>query len=163
MKKQIIYGLLIFVTLVFCLHLAPSASAASVEEEVMQVATNFVKAMNTNDNELMSSLWWNSPKTSTFGPPKGLAFLTQGWDSIMMWFKDLNKYPVGTFSRTIHNTQVTMLGDNIAVITAYSIFTQNPRVVKEQSVSQERSTFVVQKIGGKWVIVHAHASAFPTE
>ncbi|MCG6537001.1 MAG: nuclear transport factor 2 family protein, partial [Syntrophales bacterium LBB04] len=158
-----IYGLVLFITLAFFLALAPSANAASAEDEVLQVVTNFAKAATTNDTELMSSLWWNSPKTSTFGPPKGMAFLYQGYETIMMWMKDLNKYPVGTNVRTIHDPQVTMLGDNVAVITAYSIFIQNPPIVKEQTTSQERMTFVVQKIGGKCLIVHGHGSAFPTE
>jgi uncharacterized protein (TIGR02246 family) len=163
MIRKTIFRLLLCGALVFCLSVVPSANAASDEEEVLQVITNFVKAQNTNDTELMGSLWWNSPKTSTFGPPKGLAFLTQGWDSIMMWMKDMNKYPVGTYVRTIQNPQVMMLGDNVAVITTYSVFIQNPPVVEEQTTGQERMTFVVQKIGGKWLIVHGHGSVFPVE
>jgi uncharacterized protein (TIGR02246 family) len=163
MRTRTFVGLLSCIALVICLYVNPAARAATAEEEVLQVVTNFATAMNTNDTELMGSLWWNSPKTSTFGPPKGLAFLTQGWDSIMMWMKDLNKYPVGTYTRTIQNPQVMMLGDNVAVLTTYSIFTQNPPAVKEQTTGQERMTFVVQKIGGKWLIVHGHGSIFPTE
>jgi hypothetical protein len=163
MRTKIFVGLLSCIALAFCLYAAPSARAATPEDDALQVVTNFAKSMNTNDSALMSSLWWNSSKTSTFGPPKALAFLNQGYESIVMWFKDLNKNPVGSYVRSFQNPQVTMLNDNIAVITAYSIFIQNPPVVKEQFVSQERSTFVVQKIGGKWVIVHAHASAFPAE
>ena len=163
MKTKNIVGLLTCVALALCLYITPSANAASAEEEVLQVLTNFVKAQNNNDTKLMSSIWWNSPKTSTYGPPKGLAFLTQGWDSIMMWFEDMNKYPAGTYLRTFHDPQVTVLEDNIAVITAYSVFTQNPPAVKEQTTGQERMTFVVQKIGGKWLIVHAHGSIFPIE
>jgi uncharacterized protein (TIGR02246 family) len=163
MRTKSILGLLICIALVSSLSFAQPANAASAEEEVLQVMTNFVKAQNANDSELMASLWWNSPKTSTYGPPKNLAFLTQGWDSIVLFFKDLNKYPLGSFSRTLHNPQVTMLGDTTAIATAYSVFTQNPPVVKEQTISQERMTFVLQKIGGKWVIVHGHGSALPTE
>jgi len=161
MKRHTILSF--FLLLVLCLSLAPSAMAATAEDEVLQVVTNFAKAMNTSDTELMSSLWWNSPRTSTFGPPKGLAFLTQGYDSIVAWFKSMNQYPAGTYMRTFHQPQVTMLGDNAAVITAYSIFIQNPPAAEEQSVGQERTTLVVQKIGGKWLIVHGHGSAFPTE
>lgn len=163
MRSKILFGIMIAFILCIGLYIVPSADAASAEEEVLQVVTDFAKAMNTNDTGLMSSLWWNSLKTSTFGPPKAMAFLCQGYESIVMWFKDLNKNPAGSYVRSFQNPQVTMLNDNIAVITAYSIFIQNPPVVKEQFVSQERSTFVVQKIGGKWVIVHAHASAFPAE
>jgi hypothetical protein len=163
MRIKTFVGLLSCMCLALCLYLTPSANAATPEDEILQVVTNFAKAMNTNDSALMSSLWWNSPKTSTFGPPKAMAFLYQGYESIMMWFNDMNKNPVGSYIRSFHNPQVTMLNDNIAVITVYSIFIQNPPVVKEQNISQERTTFVVQKIGGKWLIVHGHASALPVE
>jgi hypothetical protein len=163
MKTKAISGILSCMVLAFCLYAVPPANAASAEDEVLQVVENFAKAMNTNDTGLMSSLWWNSEKTSTFGPPKAMAFLCQGYESIVMWFKDLNKNPVGTYVRTFHNPQVTMLNDNVAVISAYSIFFQNPPAVKEQNISQERATFVVQKIGGKWLIVHGHASTLPVE
>lgn len=163
MRTRTLVGLLSCMCLVLCLYVAPAANAATAEEEVLQVIINFAKATTNNDQALMSSLWWNSPKTSTFGPPKGLAFLTEGYEPIMMWFKDMNKYPAGTFVRTVQNPQVMILGDNVAVVTAYSVITQNPPVVKEQTYYQERMTFVVQKIGGKWLIVHGHGSAFPAE
>jgi hypothetical protein len=81
----------------------------------------------------------------------------------MMWFNDMNKSPVGSYVRSFHNPQATMLNDNVAVISAYSIFIQNPPVVKEQTISQERVTFVVQKVGAKWLIVHGHASELPVK
>ena len=68
MRKQTIYGLLFFANLAFCLSATSSAIAASAEEEVLQVIINQDKAMNTSDIELLSSLWWHSPKTSFFGP-----------------------------------------------------------------------------------------------
>jgi hypothetical protein len=163
MKAYKILTWLFCIALVFCLYATSPVNAASPEEEALQVITNFAKAMNTNDSVLMSSLWWNSPKTSTFGPPKALGFLTQGYESIMMWFNDMNKSPVGSYVRSFQNPQATMLNDNVAVISAYSIFIQNPPVVKEQTISQERVTFVVQKIGGKWLIVHGHASELPVK
>ena len=57
MRKRTIYGLLFIVTLVFCLSVTPSATAASAEEEVLQVATTFVKAFNNNDYKSIYSLF----------------------------------------------------------------------------------------------------------
>jgi len=68
MRKKTIYGLLFIATLVFCLSVALSAKAASDEEEVLQVMTDWFKAFNTNDYDLMSSLHWHSPEISYFGP-----------------------------------------------------------------------------------------------
>jgi hypothetical protein len=66
MRTRSILGLLVCMCLVLCLYMTPSANAASAEEEVLQVAINYVKADNTNDFKLMDSLFWHSPKTISF-------------------------------------------------------------------------------------------------
>ena len=165
MRKKTIYGLLIIVTLVFCLSVAPSATAASAEEEVLQVATTFVKAFNINDYKLIYSLYLQSPKTSKFITNKQGAFLLQGWDAIGEQCKRaLNpEYPQGAFIGTLHNPDVFMLEDNVAVITGYITLTVNPPVEDEQTIYQMRITFVVKKVGGKWYIAHEHTSNLPME
>ena len=163
MKKYTIYGLLIIVTLVFCLSVAPSANAASAEEEVLQLISDYFKGWNTNDNELMSSIHWNSPDMSFFGSGQDVAFLTKGWEQTAGLFKSIFENPVGTFSASYHNLQVIMLEDNVAVVTMYAILTTNPPFVAEQQIAQHRITQVVKKIKGKWQIVHVHWSIFPTE
>jgi hypothetical protein len=147
--------------LVLCLSVAPSAVAASAEDEVLQVMTNWFKAFNTNDYELMSSLWWHSPKTSSFSPWKSGAFLAEGWDRMAEDWKSTFKLPIGTFVNSLRHPQVMMLGDNAAIISGYNVATWNPPVVKEQASFLVRGTFVVQKIGGKWLIVHEHSSMVP--
>jgi uncharacterized protein (TIGR02246 family) len=163
MKKCTIYGLLIIVSLVFCLSVAPSATAASDEEEVLQVMSNWFKAFNTNDYELMSSIHWHSPETSFFGPNNSNAFLTRGWDQTAEVFKSTFAEPVGTSSISSHNSEVTMLDDNVAVVTLYAISTQNPPATDEQVIQQLRGTLVVKKIKGKWQLVHLHWSTIPAE
>jgi uncharacterized protein (TIGR02246 family) len=149
--------------LVLCLSVAPSAMAASAEDEVLQVMTNWVKAFNTNDYELMSSLWWHSPKTSHFGPFKSGALLTEGWDVKAEGWKSIFKQPIGTYANSLHHPQVMMLGDNVAIITGYNVAITNPPAVKEQTTALVRMTFVAQKIGGKWLLVHEHSSVGPEE
>jgi uncharacterized protein (TIGR02246 family) len=159
MKRHI--TLLFSLLLVLCLSVAPSAMAASAEDEVLQVMTNWFKAQNTCDYELMSSLWWHSPKTSQFNPWKGGTFLIEGWDVIAEGFKSSYKQPVGTSTGSMRYPQVMMLGDNAAIITSYNVATENPPAVKEQITYLVRGTFVVQKIGGKWLIVYEHSSLVP--
>jgi hypothetical protein len=98
MRTRTFVGLLLCIALLLCLYVTPSANAATAEEEVFQVVTNWTKAMNTSDFELWSSLWWKSPKTTSFGPPKSMAFLIQGNDSIVNNLKELLGYPQGTVS-----------------------------------------------------------------
>jgi hypothetical protein len=165
MKKKTIYSLLIIFILGFCLSVAPSATAASPEDEVLQVATTFVKAFNNNDYKLIHSLYLQSPKTSKFINSEAGAFLLQGWDAIGEQCKRaLNpEYPQGTFIGTLHNPDVFMLEDNVAVIAGYITLTVNPPVQKEQTINQMRITFFVKKVGGKWYIAHEHTSNLPVE
>lgn len=165
MKRRTIVALLSCIALALSLYVTPSASAASAEEEVLQVAKTFVKAFNTNDYKLIYSLYLQSPKTSKFIINKAGAFLYQGWEEIGEQCKSaLNpENPQGTFYVTLHNPQVNTLTDNVAVITGYLILTVNPPVSKDQTIIQSRLTFVVQKVGEKWYIAHEHSSAFPTE
>jgi uncharacterized protein (TIGR02246 family) len=163
MKRHTIYGLLIIVALVFCLSVAPSANASSAEEEVLQLISDYFKGWNTNDNKLMASVHWNSPDMSFFGSGKDVAFLTKGWEETAELFKSLFENPPGTFSVSYYDPTILMIEDNVAVVTMYAIFTNNPPIVAEQQITQERITQVVKKIKDKWQIVHIHWSIFPTE
>lgn len=161
MRTKTFIGILSCIAFVLCLYVTPSVNAASSEEEVIQVASNFIKAFNDCDFGLMSSIWWHSPKASEIPPTTGYPFVNQGWSGIEKWWKETFKYPIGTIILTLHNPQAIMLDNNIAVVTGYENVIVNPPAVKEQSISQVRQTLVVQKIDGKWLIVHHHSSGFP--
>jgi hypothetical protein len=161
MRSKTMFLLAIIGVLALCLSMSQPAIAASDEEEVLQIVSNVAKAFNTADYELMSSLFWHSSKTSSFGPAPGYPFLYQGWESLETWWKGILGLPAGTFSSSFHNTQVTILDDNTAILTCYQTLVVNPPMVKEQTVFLIRGTFVVQKINGKWLVVHDHGSQLP--
>jgi uncharacterized protein (TIGR02246 family) len=163
MKKHTIYGLLIIVTLLFYISVAPSATAASDEAEVLHLISDYFKAWNTNDNKLMASIHWNSPDFSFFGPNKDVSFLTKGWDETAEGLKTTFEVPVGTYSLTYHEPQVLMLDDNVAIVTLYSIWNINNTDTDEQEIEQIRGTMVVKNMKGKWQIIHVHWSILPTE
>jgi uncharacterized protein (TIGR02246 family) len=163
MRKQVMYGLLIFVTFVFCLYVTPPATAASAEDEVFQVVTNFAKAVTNSDFELMSSLYWHSPKISQFEPVTGYPFLEQGWEALETWWKSMTTTPKGTNVIYLYQPHVDMIKDDVAVTTVYQTLVSTDQTTKVQSMSQFRQTLVVQKIGGKWLIVHGHASELPVK
>jgi hypothetical protein len=166
MRKQILFGLLLSVILVICLSMTPSETAASTEEEALQVFSDFTRAMNTGDFELVESLYWHSPKTSQFLDATGLPFLYQGWDAIKNNLKPFFVYlksSGGSNFFSMHHPQVIMLGDNGAVITGYHNWVSTDSTTKIVTRSQIRVTFAVQKINGRWLIVHEHASAFPVK
>jgi hypothetical protein len=163
MRTRTFVGLLSCMALVLCLYVTPSSNAASAdEEEVMKVVTNFNTALNTLDYNLMSSLWWHSPKVSSYEPSTGFPFLYQGWDEIgVFWKANLAPSDVITNVQTLHQSQVTMLTNDVAVTTTYANNVYTDPKTKEQTISQLRQSLVVQKINGKWLIVFHHCSGLP--
>jgi hypothetical protein len=149
--------------LVLCLYVAPAANAASAdEEEVMKVVINFNTALNTLDYNLMSSLWWHSPKVSSYEPSTGYPFLYEGWDEIgAYWKANLAPSDVITNVQTLHQPKVTMLTNDVAVTTTYANNVYTDPKTKEQTIGQLRQSLVVQKINGKWLIVFHHCSGLP--
>jgi uncharacterized protein (TIGR02246 family) len=160
MGSKNLYGILVIFILCLGLYGAPSASAASAEEEVLQVENNWIKAFNAMDFGLMSSLYWRSNKMSSF-PPNDLLY--QGWDQTTAMLKVNFQSPAGTLAWTLHNPQVTMLPDNTAILTGYHIVISTDPKTKAQTVDQLRVTRVLQKIDGKWLIVHDHGSGLPVK
>jgi hypothetical protein len=71
--------------------------------------------------------------------------------------------PPGTLAWTLHNPQITILPDNVAILTGYHIVISMDAKTKAQTVDQLRVTRVLQKIDGKWLIVHDHGSALPVK
>lgn len=163
MKTKTMFVLMVMSALAFCLAISQPAIAASDEDEVLQVAANFSEAFNDADFELMTSLYWHSPKLSEFTPSPAGAFLAQGWDGIGTGWKTTFELPAGTYMTSTHNQQATMLRNDVGMVTQYMIITYTDPATKAQEVHQVRQTLVIQKIGGKWVIVHHHSSEFPTE
>jgi len=161
MKKYTV--MMIIIALVLCFSAAPSATAASDEEEVLQIVTTFTKALP--DFNLMSKLWWHSPKASSF-EPGSVPFLIQGWENVETWWR-MNSTEAtegeGTLFPSLFNPQVTMLDENVALTTAYHVSNVTNPVTNETTTNIIRQTLVIQKIKGKWLVVHAHASSFPTE
>jgi len=146
--------------------MAQPAAAASAEEEVLQVFTDFTRAMNTGDFELVASLYRHSPETSQFLDATGLPFLYQGWEAIENNLKPFFVYlksSTGSNSFSMHHPQAVMLGDNGAVITGYHNWVSTDQATKAVTQTQIRVTLAVQKINGKWLITHEHASAFPVK
>jgi uncharacterized protein (TIGR02246 family) len=161
MKTRTLVGILSCICLVLCLYLSPSAHAATAEEEILQLVDNFAKAVSNSDFELMSSLYWHSDNISEFEPVAGYPFLEQGWKAVETWWTSIKGTPKGTNVIYLYQPHVTMLKDDVAVTTVYQTLVSTDQTTKEQSMSQFRQTMVVQKISGKWLIVHGHASELP--
>jgi len=147
MRKKTICGLLSIVALFFGYSFINSAVAASVEEDVLQVEIDWCKAFKKVDMELMSSLYWHSPKTSEVTPNESY----EGWDAIKENIKKYFELGEGVFDWTYFDTEVVMLSDNVAVVSGYHNMFEKPPGGDPYALIL-RFTHVVQKIGGKWLI-----------
>lgn len=143
--------------LVFCFAFASSAISASVEEDVLQVEINWCKAFNKADMELMSSLYWHSSKTTEVTPNES----HEGWDAIETNIKKYFELGEGVFDWTYFDTQVVMLSDNVAVISGYHNMFEKPPGGDPYALIL-RFTLVVQKIEGKWLIIHNNETRVDT-
>lgn len=153
--------IMIIVTFVFCFSMVSSATAASDEEEIIQVQKNFMKAYTTKNFNLMSSLYLHSSNTSTFNPGGQQPLLFKGWDETLKdgWKTGLDSRTEAVTMDFVH-PQVTMIKDDVAVLTGYEVIAATNPTTKEETVSHNRVTRVVQKINGKWLIVHDHVTTF---
>jgi len=161
MRKQIICGLVLFVTLVFCFSMAPFATAGPADE-VLQVVAKYDSGFNTGDFDLVSSVWWHSEETTSFGPIKPSSFRAEGWKQVVPRYRLITQLPKGSARRSRSQTRVTLLGDDTAIFTSYeTVSIQIPAPNSQRETMLTRNTLVLQKIQGEWLIVHSHASTFP--
>jgi ketosteroid isomerase-like protein len=157
MRKKSAYWLSCICVLLFCLYVSPPAKAASVEEDVLQVEKNWCKAFKNVDLEMMSSLYWHSPKTTEFTPNESYT----GWDAIETNIKKYFSLGKGVFDWTYFDTQVVMLTDNVAVISGYHNMFEKPPGGDPYALIL-RFTLIVQKIDGKWLIIQNNETRVDT-
>ena len=155
--------IMIIFALVCCFAMT-SVASASDEEEIIQVQRNFMKAYVTKDFNLMSSLYLHSSKTSTFDPGGQQPLLFRGWDETLKdgWKRGLDSRTENIAMDFVH-PEVTMIKDDVAVLTGYEVVVATNPETKMQTTSHNRVTRVVQKVKGKWLIVHDHVDTFSIE
>ncbi|MBW1767920.1 MAG: nuclear transport factor 2 family protein [Deltaproteobacteria bacterium] len=134
--------------------------AGSVEDEILKVVANFDKAFNSNNYELISSVWWHSKKISRFRSGPHGAFLEENWKLFDPQFKARAKKPLYIRYIGRHNSKVTLLDDDTAIVTSYLINRRFPPN-QDHRINHLRQTLVFQKIQGKWLIAHMHLSKLP--
>jgi len=157
MRIKALFGLSCVVVMLLGLCFMPSANAASVEDNVLQVENSLVKAFNDKNFKLVSSLYRHSTKTQMYSsnvfsenwsPSATLAFptvLSKGWDSIESVLKGYCEQPKGGYEWSLRDTQVTMLSDDIAQVTGYHDLAKASSESDEVSSANLRFTPIVQK------------------
>jgi len=158
-------GLVMVLVLILTLFSSLTITAsAEVEEELLAIGTKFEQAFETGDLKIFEELFWHDERLTVFFPDPDTAFRIDGWSQFQSCLKGLTYYvsqlPPGTVNFEIRQPSINVMED-VAILTSYWILTM-PTPEGGMAVSQGRATFVCKKIDGKWVIIHVHASTFPT-
>ncbi|MBO3463316.1 nuclear transport factor 2 family protein [Aetokthonos hydrillicola Thurmond2011] len=119
--------------------------------EVLAANEAFYRAFEKKDIEAMSGVWSQGTASLCVHP---------GWNVLRGW-KEIQTSWIKIFQNTAYieiNTDIitTEIGDNIAYIVLVENVLQviNGRRIEAQSMA----TNVFQLLGGKWYLVHHHAS-----
>lgn len=143
----------IVVTAAAVMPVSGSAQNLSRNSPVSVVET-FVRANERADLELIMSTF---DETATLFLPGDRPQRATGRTEIRAFFESTfgqRKRPIKITPRDIH---VQELGD-IAVVTAH--LAPLPTLPVSEPTTFPRRTFVVKQVGGRWIIVHLHASNF---
>ena len=157
-------GLVIVLMLMLTFFSSLMVTASTEEEELLALGSKFEQAFETGDLKTLEELFWHDERLTVFWPDADAAFRIDGWSQLQGYLKVMTYYvsqlPPGTVNMELRQPSIYVMED-VAIITAYWIITM-PTPEGGMAVSQGRSTVVCKKIEKKWVIIHEHASTFPT-
>ncbi len=162
MRKLI--GLVIVLGLTLTLLFSPMTAASAEVEELLPLFAKFEQAMETGDLEILEELYWHDERLTVFWPCPERAFRIDGWSqwqsSLKRFTSLVSQLPPGAVNMEFRQPSINLMED-VAIATSYWVLTM-PTPEGGSQVMQGRSTVVLKKIEGKWVIVHQHSSFFPT-
>ena len=137
---------------------AENHDEAAIKAEVEATVRQLGQALNTSDGVLFDSLWLQSDKTTYFSGRQ--PFRVDGWPDVRQPWAGLLSLPPGNVFVVVRQQRIDLLGDDVALRTGHFIITIQPPG-GERTTINGRFSRVMQKVDGKWLIVHGHTSALP--
>jgi beta-aspartyl-peptidase (threonine type) len=124
---------------------APLRAATSDIEDVLRAQEI---AWNAGDLEAFMSHYWKSDRITFSSGGR----ITRGWNATMARYRQ--RYPTAEKMGKVsfQDLEITPLGDGVAMVLGQW------RVDREPEPLRGNFTLVVQRIGGRWLIVHDHTS-----
>lgn len=141
--------------------LLPAAPAAAQidtskpEGQIAQALRDLRIALASDDVEGALKFYWNDPRLTVVDPDDG--FKIDGWGEWKQYLEDQRALQKTLNWRTRHR-KVHVRGDN-----AFVTFHVTRQVQRGDTVfkKQERGTYVLKQMDGRWLIVAQHISALP--
>jgi hypothetical protein len=121
-----------------------SSRATRVIDEVTRCFHDYEAALVARDHDALDAWFWGDARTTRFG----INEIQYGADAVAAWRRIA---PHVGDDRTLRNTQVLPLGDDVAVVTT-EFTAGDRRMIGRQSQ-------VWTKVDGAWRITHAHVSS----
>jgi ketosteroid isomerase-like protein len=125
------------------------------EGQINQALRNVRIAFASGDIDGALKFYWNDPKLTVIDPDEGIRL--NGWTEYKTWLSERATVQKSLLWRA-HQRKLHVRGDN-----AYVTFLVTRQVQMGNTVRQknERGTYVLKKMDGKWLVVAQHISAWP--
>ena len=137
---------------------AQTSDEEALKAEVAIASSEFVRALSTGDGELFDSLWLQSDNASYISSAQ--PFRIEGWSDVRQAYNGLLSLPPGSVSLNARQLRIDMLGDDAAIVSSHFVLSIRPPGGSRRTING-RATGVLQKVDGKWLRVHLHASVLP--
>jgi ketosteroid isomerase-like protein len=110
---------------------------------VAEAFAEYERALVRNDCDVLNAAFWPSEHTIRFG----IADMQAGAEAIAEWRREQSALPPG---RTLADTRITTIGDDIAIVTTLFTYPGRPRL------GRQSQTWA--RLADGWRIVSAHVS-----
>jgi ketosteroid isomerase-like protein len=125
------------------------------EGQISQALRNVRIAFASGDIDGALKFYWNDPKLTVIDPDEGIRL--NGWNEYKSWLSER-----ATVQKTLlwraHQRKLHVKGDNAFVTFLVTRQVQMGNTVQQKN---ERGTYVLKKMDGKWLVVAQHISAWP--
>jgi uncharacterized protein (TIGR02246 family) len=131
------------------------AQGTTPRDRILETVQTFVRANETGNLELILGTFDDA---ATVFFPNGQAQRADGKAEIRAFFAQAFRQRTGPISITPRNVNIQLF-DDFAVVTAH--LGDLPTTPIREPITFARRTFVLRRIGDRWLIVHLHASGYP--
>lgn len=132
-----------------------TAGGATARDGVMRVFDDYVRGWKDGDLQLLSRIYANDARVSAYWPDPSRAGLLLGWPQISTDLRGVFGQIRG-MDLEFNDRRIDIYGET-AVLTASWIW-HEPAA---PPFATGRTTFVFDRRGGEWLLVHEHSSVTP--
>jgi len=154
MRRQVLFSVIAAVAVLLVLPLAATMGQQQ-KDEFMKIVDAGVKALNAKDIAAFEAIHLQDETSVHVDIMGGMNDgVYKGWAASKVSFQEFMKTP--SMLTKVQNVSLKVVGD-----TAWGVWTMVNEMTMEGKKTENpfRLTLVFQRVGGKWLVAHSHASA----